>query len=766
MLQRILAFYCLALTFPFVSQAQLQPIGQWRDHLPYQQVTGVAFTTGKVWAATPYSVFSVDVTDNSIERWSKTNGLSETGISAIGAEPAGNRVVIAYNNSNIDVLVDDKVININSLKNATLAGSKSVRAVFVYQQLAYLATGFGIVAINLDKYEIKDSYIIGSGGTRIAVNAVTSDGTSLYAATSEGIKKAPLTAANLADFHNWQLISGTNGLPAGTVQSLTSVQNNVLALKNDSLWLQSGTSWSLLYRDGWNIKNCTVSNNRILLSETSNNTGRVVVLTATGSFERYIQEGQLTRSPQQAVYFQNNFYIADTMAGLLAYSGTSFNRLVPDAPASIATGAMQVLHNTLWAAAGSVNANWEPVNNKNGLFQLSANSWNSFNSSRFPLLDTLTDMIALAIEPANESVWAGSFGGGLANIKKDNTITIFKQNSAIQPAYFNGTSYRVSGLAFDADNNLWVANYGGQNPVLVKKADGTWRSFIIPFALAEQAVSKIVIDDNNQKWIVLPKNNGLVCFNHGQSIDNPGDDQWKLYRSGKGNGNLPSTDVRCIAKDKNNFIWVGTAKGIGVIQCTQQVFTNTGCEAVLPIVQQDNFAGYLFSDEQVQAIAVDGADRKWVATQNGVWLISPDAEKIIYRFTESNSALLSNDVKQIAIDGITGEVFFATAKGICSFRSTATETTATNSGVLVFPNPVPPGYTGTIAIRGIAENAIVKITELNGRLVYQTKALGSQAIWNGKDYNGRPISSGVYLVLTSDENHQQKLATKIVFVQK
>lgn len=766
MLQRILAFYCMALTIPFASRAQLQPIGQWRDHLPYQQVTGVTCTTDKIWAATPYSIFSVDATDNSIERWSKTNGLAETGISAIGAEPNGQRVVIAYHNSNVDVLADNKVININALKNASTAGDKNIQSVFIDHTLAYLATGFGIVVINLDKYEIKDTYIIGNGGGATKVNAITSDGTYLYAATGEGIKKAPVSGANLADFRNWQLISGSNGLPAGFVQSLASVQNNVLAVKNDSLWLQTGNSWSLFYRDGWTIKNCTVSNNKVLLSETNNNTGRIVVLTAAGTTEQTIQDVRLTNAPRQSAIFQNEYWIADTLAGLSNYSGTAFNRILPDAPFSIATGHMQVIHNKLWAAAGGVSANWEPVNNKNGVFQLSDNAWSYYNGDRFPVLDSLTDLVAVAIDPTNESVWTGSFGGGLANIQKDNTIAIFKQNSAIKPAYFNLLSYRVSGLCFDADNNLWVANYGAENPVLVKKADGAWQSFIIPYALVEQAVSQIVIDDLNQKWMVLPKNNGLVCFNHGQSIDNPGDDQWKLYRSGKGNGNLPDDNVLCIAKDKNNFIWAGTAKGIGVIQCPQQVFTSQGCEAVLPIVQQDNFAGYLFSDEQVQAIAVDGADRKWVGTQNGVWLISADATKTIYRFTESNSPLLSDDVKQIAVDGKTGEVFFATAKGICSFRSTATETTETSNEGLVFPNPVPPGYTGTIAIRGIAHNAIVKITELNGRLVYQTRALGSQATWNGKDYKGRPVSSGVYLVLTSDENHQQKLVTKIVFIQK
>ena len=762
MLQRFLALYSLALTFPFVTRAQWQPIGQWRDHLPYQQVTGVTNTADKIWAVTPYSLFSVDPADNTIERRSKTNGLSETGISAIAAEPTGNRIIIGYTNSNIDVLVDDKVTNINALKNANIAGDKSIQAIYINQQLAYVATGIGIIVLNLNKYEIKDTWIIGAGGTKTKVNAITGDGTYLYAATEEGVKKGLLNNSNLADFRNWQLVSGANGLPAGNVQSLASVQNKILALKNDSLWLQSGTNWNLFYRDGNTIKNCTVSNNTILLSET----GRVVALTATGTTDKIIQDAQLTRSPKQAVFFQNEYYIADTLAGLLAYSGTAFNRLTPDAPISVATGSMQIMHNTLAVAAGSVNAGWEPLSNKNGLFTLSDNNWNYFNGARFSILDTLPDIISVTVDPTNESIWAGSFGGGLANIKKDNAITIFKQNSALQPAYFSPNSYRVSGLAFDADNNLWVANYGALSPLHVKKADGSWHSFIIPFALTEQAVSQIVIDDNNQKWIVLPKNNGLVCFNTGQTIDNPGDDKWKIYRSGKGNGNLPDNLVRCIAKDKNNFIWVGTAKGIGVIQCAQQVFTSQGCEAVLPVVQQDNFAGYLFSNEDVQAIAIDGADRKWVGTKNGVWLISPDGEKTIYRFTESNSELLSNDVKQIAVDGKTGEVFFATAKGICSFRSTATEATETQSDVLVFPNPVPPGYNGTIAIRGVANNAIVKITELNGRLVYQTKALGSQAIWNGKDYKGRTIATGIYLVFTSDENHQEKQVTKIVFIQK
>lgn len=761
MLYRITALYCVALTTPYLSWSQLQLIGQWREHLPYRQVTRVVAAGNRIWAATPYSIFSVDATDNSIDRYSKISGLSETGISAIGGEPNGNELVIAYNNSNIDVLTDNNVRNINALKNAGTPGGKTIHSIFVNNRQAFLGTAFGIVVVDLDKYEIKDTWIIGSGGNRIPVYAITANGNFLYAATAEGIKKAPAASPHLADFRNWQQVLG-----AGEVRSVATIKNTVVALRRDSLYIENGTAWNYLYADGLTVTGLTVSGDNILLSEIQNNTGRIAVLTAAGATETIIRNARFTNAPRQAIIAGNACWIADSLAGLSKYEAASFTSFLPDAPPAIATGSMQVLNNILWAAAGMVNTAWEPTNNRNGIYKFSGNAWSFYNAFNYSALDTFTDVMTVAIDPVNAELWAGSFGGGLANIKTDNSITIYRQQSVIQPAYFANTSYRVSGLAFDAERNLWVANYGGEQSLHVKKTDGSWRSFTIPFPVAEHAVSQIVVDDLNQKWMVLPKSNGLVCFNHGPSVDNPADDRWKWYRSGRGNGNLPDNDVLCLAKDKNNFLWAGTAKGIGIIQCVQSVFSNSACEAVLPVVQQDNFAGYLFRDEQVQSIAVDGANRKWVATKNGVWLVSPGAEKTIYRFTESNSPLLSNDVKQIAIDHSTGEVFFATAAGICSFRSTATDGPDDTDEVLVFPNPVPPGYSGTIAIRGIANNAIVKITEPDGRLVYQTRALGRQAIWNGKNYKGQSIATGVYLVLVSDDNHREKMVTKIVLVQK
>jgi hypothetical protein len=226
---------------------------------------------------------------------------------------------------------------------------------------------------------------------------------------------------------------------------------------------------------------------------------------------------------------------------------------------------------------------------------------------------------------------------------------------------------------------------------------------------------------------------------------------------------LPSNDVTSLAKDKNGFIWVGTTNGIGVIQCPFEAITS-GCEAIWPVIREGGFANYLFKGEEVKSLAVDGANRKWVATSSGAWMVNSEGDKVLLHFTEENSPLLSNNVLEIAVDGKSGEVYFATDKGICSYRSDATDALADQGNLLVFPNPVPPGYNGPIAIKGLPENSIAKITELNGRLVYQVRSLGGQAIWNGRDYKGRKVASGIYIVIASDDQQQQKAVTKIVFI--
>lgn len=749
------------------AQDPSPPIGQWREHLPYNSAIDVTAGGDKVYCATPYSLFSVEINDNIIERYSRVTGLSETGLSAIKFDEISDQLFIAYNNSNIDIIYRNDIYNIPDIKRDNIIGDKNIYNIYPQNKNYYLSTGLGVIVIDGERYEVKDTWFIGNGGNQVKVNAFTSDGTFFYAATEEGLKKAAMNAANLADYTSWQIISGTNGLSAGPCKNIITVDNKVILQKNDSLFVQNGTSWSLFYTDGWPFVSTNTTENKIQLCERQpNGISRVIMLNADGTIFKTLANVGAVSFPRKAILFKNDPWVADQFACLSHFSSTlSYEQYSLNSPQGVASGEMLVYNNTFYATAGSVNDAWNYQYNGDGIYSFREGTWTNINRYQYNHIDSLLDYITIAIDKRDETIWAGSYGGGLLHIKPGPSFEIFKQNF-IGNTIGDPGSYRVAGLVFDRENNLWISNFGSPQPLRVLKNDSSWKNFSLPFSLFENAMSQIVIDDNNYKWIVAPLGNGLICFDHGASVDNTGDDRWRKYFSGSGNGNLPNSEVICVAKDKNGFIWVGTTDGVGVIQCPEQAFSAPVCDAVWPIVPNGNFAGYLFKGQEVRSMAVDGADRKWVATRNGVFLVSATGEKVIYQFTETNSPLLSNDVKKIAIDGKTGEVYFATMKGVCSFRSTATEGGESNENVLVFPNPVPPGFSGTIAIRGLVNNAIVKITELNGKLVYQTRALGGQATWDGRNYKGQKISSGVYLVLVSDDGRKERTATKIFFIQK
>lgn len=756
-MQRWMGLLVLLIGWLRVSAQSPPSVGQWREHLPWNNAVNVSVSGSGIFCATPYGAFLYDPTDESFMRISKVNGLSDIGVNTMTHDPGTGNTIIAYQNSNLDIWKGSRVVNIPDIRISSVSGDKTIHRISVRGEMAYLATGIGVIVIDMKKNQVRDTWRIGNAGNAITVRGLAFSGNSVFAATEEGLKTALLTT-DPSDYRNWQLLP----LPIGPAQNVVASGTRVYALQGETVLLSTGGAFSVFYR-GTGISSIDTAGNGLLVSEKVGNAGRVVRLDASGNQIRVFQPPGLS-FPKQAMMMGQDCWIADFDNGLFRAGVTDAEKVFPNSPINIATGQMSFIDKALWVAAGTVNEAWNYTFNPNGIYRLKDQYWDGYNRYVNQVLDSMYDFIAVAGQPATGSVYLGSYGGGLLEIRKDNSLVIYKQSSPLGTALGDPGSYRVSGLATDRQSNLWISNYGAAQNLLVKKADGSWKTFTIPFFHAENATAGITIDDLDQKWIVSPKQNGLFVFNSGTSIDNTGDDRWRYYRQGRGNGNLPSNNVYCAVKDKNGFIWVGTDKGIAVINCIQEA-VNSNCDAVLPIIQEDNFAGFLFRDEEVLSIAVDGANRKWVGTKNGLWLVAAEGDKIIYRFTKANSPLLSDEISSLAIDPVSGEVFIATASGICSFRSTATEGQTGGSNVVVYPNPVPPGFGGTIAVRGLPVNSTVKITELDGRLVYQTRSLGGQAVWNGKDYKGNRASSGVYLVIVSDEQNQEKLATKIFFLK-
>ena len=222
----------------------------WKEYLPYNSAIDVAAGDNRIYCATPYSLFTVDPGDNSVERSSRVTGLSETGISTIHYDENAHKLFIAYANSNIDIIYRNDIFNIPDIKRENITGDKSIYNIYLYNNSYYLSTRLGVVVVDGDRFEVKESWLIGNGGNNVKVNGFTSDGIFFYAATDEGLKKAAINSANLSDYLNWQLISGINGLSTGPCRNIIMAGNKLVALKNDSVFIFDGTNWDLPYNDG------------------------------------------------------------------------------------------------------------------------------------------------------------------------------------------------------------------------------------------------------------------------------------------------------------------------------------------------------------------------------------------------------------------------------------------------------------------------------------------------------------------------------------
>jgi hypothetical protein len=707
-------------------------------------------------------VFTYDQANNEFQRKTKVNGLSDIGLKVLGKDPTSNRICIVYANSNVDIIDDNLVSNIPDILLKKTSSDKTINNVAWIGDYIYLSSNLGIIVVNPAKNEIKDTYITSQTIQDEKVYQVSVLSGVMYAATENGLKKANYNSSNTNGIGPWSLEEDVM-LSVGKFDDLLIWDDQLVAQKGDSIFIKRSGIWSFFYVSSKPISRLRLSNHKLFMFQTDQDQSGIEIFASPNDSTHTLYSANLS-APVDCKEVNGVLWVADREKGLLRFEGGNVQVINPSSPKGIATGEAIYFNKNIWATEGSVSTNWQGFSNKGGLFRFDGNNWTSYNNQTNAELDSLTDIIAITGDLSTGDVFFGSFGGGLASLN-ESEVKVYKQNSPISPSASFRNSYLIGGVSSDQQNNIWVTNYGVSNGLLVKKPDGSWKSFNIPFQHIDNAVGKILIDASSHKWIVSPTGNGLFCFDDAGTIDQTNDDQWRYFRQGKGNGNLPSSNVLSIASDRNGFIWVGTDKGLGIIQCGDNIFNALACEALLPVVQQDAYAGLLFGEEPVYDIEIDGADRKWIATHHGVWLISADGQKVIYRFTKTNSPLLSDVVHHIVLNKESGEVFFLTDWGICSFRGTATEPAVVKQKVTVFPNPVPSGYAGFIALKGVPENSWIKITELDGRLVFQTRSLGGQAVWNGRNYKGEKMTSGAYLIFITNESNTEQLATKIFFIK-
>ena len=766
-------FLLLLASVIYNSKAQDIAIGQWSDHLPYNKGKAVTEGGGKVYCATESAVFSYDKSDNAVQRLSKTTGLSDVEVSTVKYNDKNDVLLVAYTNTNIDLIENNVIINISDIKRKSIIGKKTINSIMMIENYAYLSCGFGIVVLDVTKKEIKDTYFVIPNGIEVFEMAFAYD--TLFAATENGLYKASINSTNLADFVSWEK---DTALPGGIYNTITSFNGKVYVnnsniptdtIHDDTIYVYNGNNWVLFDSVGvWTTNRLESLYNKLIIT----NKFSISIYDNTGARVEFIDNYYSWSSPRPfhaIISDDETVWIADGSLGLVKSAGQgNYEIIFPSGPPSKNVVAMYVQDNDLWVAAGGRTASWAPIWNRDAIFSYIDNQWITIYHNAF-------DIIGIIIDPGNKNkIYAAAWGKGVLefdNGKLIETYDVTNTDNSLQTIIQGEEHIRIGGLAFDADNNLWVTNSRVDNVLSVKKTDGSWQAFQFPqFSTGD--VGSIIVDSYNQKWIVLKQNitstiGGILVFDDNNTIDDTSDDQAKWLNTGTGSGGLPVNTVICLAQDLDGEIWVGTTEGIAVFFSPEAVFSGFDFDAQQILVEQDGHFQYLLETEVVTAIAVDGANHKWIGTQKaGVFLMSEDGTEQILYFDENNSPLLSNNITSIAINHETGEVFFGIDKGIISYKSTATKGSDKfkKEDVYAYPNPVREDYQGIIAIKGLVTNAVVKITDISGTLIYETIAEGGQAIWSGKNFNGKKAHTGVYLVFASNEDGSETIVTKILVI--
>ncbi len=748
--------------------ASAQQLGTWRMYLSYQIATKSDVSGSIIYSLMNGNLLSYDTEDGEVRTYDHLNELSDVNIAHIAYSKEAGKLLIVYSNSNIDLLdKEGNVQNLSALKDKSILG-KEVSYVSINKSMAYLATGFGFIEVDMKEGVFRNTYKMSK-----TIQCITATDDEVFIATNDGVYQCPKNS-NMQLEKNWNRRATWT-----TVMNMCCFQDKVMALTNATLYEMDPASTTNTAYDKGSYTFLKHNGDRLFwgnntqLGMTTDLTSSPTILTTPAKWS-------------DVSYLGGKYWMSENENGLRGYKITD-NAFTPTGEIIQPSSPIRDLGYRLsWVGdrllvAGGINTVSGFSNPATAMYYENG-EWTNFKEMdipaeypRFKLVNTTN----LVQDPTDDTHhFASLYRGGLCEYKNGKFVKLYNhKNSALtslMPSSSQNYNYVMcAALSYDADGSLWMASSMRDSVLIVFKPNGKWYKLYYKELDGCSLVDNILHHSSGIKIVTSRRLDmrGIFCLDT-KGTERNADDRSIMHQNivNQDGTIYQPEEFFCVCEDLDGLVWVGTSSGLFVMEDLSNVFNTDYQFTQVKINRNDGsgLADYLLNNVSIACISIDAANRKWIGTQNnGAYLISADGQEMIHHFTTDDSPLLSNNVQSIAVHPGTGEVVFGTDKGLCSFMSDATspEAELEKSNVVVFPNPVTPDYNGPIAIRGLVNNTEVKIISTGGQLVWNGTSAGGTCLWNGCANNGLRVASGIYHVVANTPEGNKAIVTRVVIVR-
>lgn len=776
-------------------QAQ-QAVGQWQLYPTKSAQSGVVYESvyDDVYYISGENLFSYDKTTGEIETYNSGNYLSDNGIKNIYYNYDNGYLMIVYNNSNIDLIYDNKkVVNIPDLKNTIMMYSKAINDVAFGDNKIYLATDFGLVILNDTKHEVYESYIYEKPFAKIV-----KVGSKLLALINNKLYAAKIQSG-MYNFDNVWMPIDMGSIATDKVSHLYAFNNEqamlscneksyIINVEKSTITEQTTSYYYAKYINKTKTGHLISFNNNIrFVSGDVFADNQVNVLEIKSTDKAEIKDGYYSS------YNAKNTVWCCSAAGVsnFQYSGGTVEFLVQPSAYNTSSVAkpqnVQVHNNKVYIKdMGAYNHSVEMYAATTiSVYDLETYNWSVesldkvIRDGKSSSKGALRSSYNLAFDPDSSDVfYTGSWFDGLHKFNGTKYVGNYNQNNS---NLAHPWEMLCSFSKFDADGNLWtlmVSNNKGTNTLLgclpadkkIKDPATTTASDWITYDVG----ANLSFTCN----LMVCQKSPYVFVIHGKQVSptritvlNRETGDMRIFSTfpdqdggSFGNGVLYFYTAE---EDNNGDVWVGTSAGPIILSNLSNIMNNNyRCTRVkVPRNDGTNYADYLLEDESVNDIVVDGANRKWLATSSsGLYLVNENGTEILENHTTENSMIPSNLIYDMDMDDASGEIFIATDKGVASYRSDVSEVAKDYNNVVVFPNPVRPDYTGWITVQGLMDNSLVKITDVAGNLFSEGYSNGGTYLWDGRTASGERVKTGIYLIYASQSGGTSGVVAKVMVV--